>query len=138
MNGLKGKWLVAFIVVILLSGGATAMAHGGDTAKNGKSDNSMAGMDMSGKDHNMDMSGSQKNDSMAGMDMSGKDKNMDMSGTKNDDNMAGMDMGGGPVKETPPNMKILGTFGVVNLLFILMGIWNKWFRRKDGAYVSSK
>lgn len=76
--------------------------------------------------------------SMEGMDMSGKDKNMDMSGTKKDDNMAGMDMGEGPIKETPPNAKILGTYGAVNASFILIGIWNKWFRRKDGSNVYSK
>lgn len=34
------------------------------------------------------------------------------------------------VKETPPNYKVLGTYGIVNLSFILIGIWNKWIRRK--------
>lgn len=38
--------------------------------------------------------------------------------------------GHGPVVETPPNYKILGTYGAVNLAFILIGIWNKWFRRR--------
>ncbi|WP_223592138.1 hypothetical protein [Neobacillus bataviensis] len=36
----------------------------------------------------------------------------------------------GPVIETPPNYKVLGTYGAVNLAFIAVGIWNKWFRRK--------
>lgn len=36
----------------------------------------------------------------------------------------------GPVVETPPNYKVLGTYGAVNLSFILIGVWNKWFRRK--------
>lgn len=36
----------------------------------------------------------------------------------------------GPVVETPPNYKVLGTYGAVNLSFILKGVWNKWFRRK--------
>ncbi|MHC0035687.1 hypothetical protein [Pseudoneobacillus sp. C159] len=36
----------------------------------------------------------------------------------------------GPVVETPPNDKILGTYGAVNLSFILIGVWNKWFRRR--------
>jgi hypothetical protein len=36
----------------------------------------------------------------------------------------------GPVVETPPNYKILGTYGAVNLSFIMIGVWNKWFRRK--------
>jgi hypothetical protein len=42
------------------------------------------------------------------------------------------DSGGhhGPVVETPPNYKILGTFGAVNLSFIFIGVWNKWFRRR--------
>ncbi|MFB6469449.1 hypothetical protein ACE38V_22195 [Cytobacillus sp. Hz8] len=35
-----------------------------------------------------------------------------------------------PVKETPPNYKVLGTYGAVNLSFILIGVWNKWIRRK--------
>jgi hypothetical protein len=36
----------------------------------------------------------------------------------------------GPVVETPSNYKVLGSYGAVNLSFILIGIWNKWFRRK--------
>lgn len=35
-----------------------------------------------------------------------------------------------PVMETPPNYKVLGTYGAVNAAFIFIGIWNKWFRRK--------
>lgn len=52
--------------------------------------------------------------------------------------MAGMDMGENTMKETPPNMKILGIYGAVNAAFIIIGVWNKWYRRKDGSYVSSK
>jgi hypothetical protein len=36
----------------------------------------------------------------------------------------------GPVVETLPNYKVLGSYGAVNLSFILIGVWNKWFRRK--------
>jgi hypothetical protein len=36
----------------------------------------------------------------------------------------------GPVVETPPNYKVLGSYGAANLSFILIGVWNKWFRRK--------
>lgn len=36
----------------------------------------------------------------------------------------------GPVVETPPNYKVLGTYGALNFSFILIGVWNKWFRRK--------
>lgn len=39
--------------------------------------------------------------------------------------------GGGPVIETPPNYKALGAFGAINAGFILIGIWNKWLRRKE-------
>jgi hypothetical protein len=54
------------------------------------------------------------------------------------DNHSGHEEGGheseghhGPVVETPPNYKVLGTYGAVNLSFILIGVWNKWFRRKE-------
>lgn len=73
---------------------------------------------------------------MKGMDMSG---NQDMKGS----NQGGMDMekdgqSPDPVKEQAPNVKVLGTYGVINLLFIVIGVWNKWFRRKDGPHVTSK
>ena len=106
------------------------MAHEGDMKMpstsglngSGNSDSSMEGMDMSGKDKNMDMSN---------MDMNGKDKNMDMSGTHSHNSMPGMEEK--PLKETLPNAKVLGTYGAVNAAFIIIGVWNKWFRRKDGS-----
>ncbi|MEH7300690.1 hypothetical protein [Neobacillus drentensis] len=77
-----------------------------------------------------------------GMDMdhesSSDHEGMDMDHGSGSD-MEGMDMEGGshehhgPVVETPPNYKILGTYGAVNLAFILIGIWNKWFRRNGGV-----
>lgn len=42
------------------------------------------------------------------------------------------------INETPPNMKILGAFGVVNLAFIAVGNWKKRFRGKVDANVKSK
>ncbi|MCM3114199.1 hypothetical protein M3610_02690 [Neobacillus sp. MER 74] len=36
----------------------------------------------------------------------------------------------GPLVESPPNYKVLGSYGAVNLLFVLIGVWNRWFRRK--------
>jgi hypothetical protein len=39
--------------------------------------------------------------------------------------------GGANLIEKPANMKVLGTFGAINLSFILIGIWNKWFTRKE-------
>ncbi|MFX3623324.1 MAG: hypothetical protein ACE3JP_04580 [Ectobacillus sp.] len=37
---------------------------------------------------------------------------------------------GEPVVETPPNYQILGAFGTVNAGLLLIGLWNKWLRRK--------
>jgi hypothetical protein len=130
VNVLKVKLLLMIFLMIVFSSGRMAMAHGDDQKMqstsslngNGQSGNTMEGMDMSGKDKNMDMSG--------------KDKNMDMSGSKEGDSMEGMDMEEGghgheAVKEKPANQKVLGAFGAVNLSFIVIGVWNKWFRRKD-------
>lgn len=41
--------------------------------------------------------------------------------------------GGGDIVEKPGNVMVLGTFGAINLSFILIGIWNKWFRRREEA-----
>lgn len=35
------------------------------------------------------------------------------------------------VVETPPNVPVLATFGAINAAFIMLGIWNKWFRKKE-------
>jgi hypothetical protein len=35
------------------------------------------------------------------------------------------------VVETPPNIPVLSTFGAINAAFILFGVWNKWFRKKE-------
>jgi hypothetical protein len=124
VNALKVKIIVLALLVFILTGGGMALASNG----NGNSSNSMQGMDMSGKDKNMDMSN---------VDVGGKEKNTDMSGS-NMDNMPGMDMGDKPIKEIPPNAKVLGTYGAVNAAFIMIGVWNKWFRRKDGTDGNSK
>lgn len=135
---MKFKIIAAAIIIIVFSSAGMAMAASG--TQNGKTNNSMPGMDMSGSSSSsmsgMDMNGSSSS-SMSGMDMNGS-SNSSMSGSNSADSMPGMDMGGGPVKETPPNMKVLGTYGAVNLVFIIIGIWNKWFRRKGGLNVSSK
>ncbi|MNC31654.1 hypothetical protein D3C75_799820 [compost metagenome] len=39
--------------------------------------------------------------------------------------------GHGNVVETPPNIPVLTTFGAINVAFILFGVWNKWFRKKE-------
>jgi hypothetical protein len=133
VNVLKGKYLLVIALILVLSGGRIAMAHGGDM-QHTPSTSHLKGSDKSGSSmEGMDMSGS--NSDMEGMDMSGSNSDMegmDMSGSSND--MQGMDMGHEPVKETPANVKVLGTYGAVNLAFILVGIWNKWFRRKGDSH----
>jgi len=37
------------------------------------------------------------------------------------------------VVETPPNYKVLGGFAFVNLLFIMIGVYMKWFYRKGAS-----
>lgn len=39
----------------------------------------------------------------------------------------------GNVVETPPNIPVLAAFGAVNGAFLLIGVWNKWFRKRKGA-----
>jgi hypothetical protein len=121
VNVLKVKLLLMIFLMIVFSSGRMAMAHGDDQKM--QSTSSLNGNGQSGN-------------TMEGMDMSGKDKNMDMSGSKEGDSMEGMDMEEGghgheAVKEKPANQKVLGAFGAVNLSFIVLGVWNKWFRRKD-------
>ena len=108
---MKLKWLIMIIIVVVFSGGRVAMAEEGH--QHSKSQSS--------SEHNMD-----------GMDMSG-----DQSKASQDD-MEGMDMGHEPVVEKPANVKVLGTYGAVNLSFILIGVWNKWFRRKGDLNGNSK
>lgn len=126
---MKKRMLVMVLFVFaLFSGSGLVMAHGSGSMGNMQG-NSMQGMDMSGKDKNMDMSG--------------KDKNMDMGSTNQQKDMQGMNMAGdshssAAVKEKPANLKILGTYGAVNLSFIVIGIWNKWFRREDESDGNTK
>ncbi|NRD76470.1 hypothetical protein HPT25_03065 [Bacillus sp. BRMEA1] len=115
--------MVLVIFIIVFFGGTVAMAHG-----SGQMAPSTANLNGNNRSGN----------SMAGMDMRGKDQNMNMNGYKQNDNMAGMDMEGKTIRETPPNAKVLGTYGAVNASFIVFGIWNKWFRRKDDTNGHSK
>jgi hypothetical protein len=134
VNVLKLKVAIIAFFLFTFIGGGMAFANGEHkTNSNTETQSTMKGMDMSGKDKDMDMST---------MDMDGKDKNMDMSGSNSNDDMEGMNMEDGhshePVKEVPPNAKVLGTYGAVNLAFIIIGVWNKVFRRKDVSNVNSK
>jgi len=45
---------------------------------------------------------------------------------------------GGEVIETPPNYKVLSVFGAINLSFIVIGLWNKRWRRKVELNVNGR
>ncbi|MEH7118032.1 hypothetical protein V7128_11505 [Neobacillus vireti] len=140
---MKGKWLFLIILLVVFSGGRIALADG-DHSKvpstsnlNGQSKNNMKGMDMSGGNH------SETHGKGSISEHSSSDGH-DMEEMTEGEDMEGMDMEGSgghshePVKEEPANLKVLGTFGAVNLSFIIIGVWNKWFRRKDGSSGNSK
>lgn len=128
---LNRKILLIFTLVISLSSAKIAMAN-----ENHQNQYYLASSGQ-GTNHSHDInSGSD----MKGMDMSG---NQSMKDSNQGDNMSGMDMekdgqSHDPVQEQAPNVKVLGTYGVINLLLIVIGVWNKWFRRKDGLHVASK
>lgn len=37
------------------------------------------------------------------------------------------------VVETPANFTILGIFATINLLFIMIGVWMKWSKKKEAT-----
>ncbi|MDP4169311.1 MAG: hypothetical protein Q8906_01800 [Bacillota bacterium] len=135
-----------------IKGDMSGMDMSGSNAKDSKSishndsnsgmkkGDDMSGMDMKGDMSGMDMSGSNAKDSKSTSHSDSHNKSSrDTSGMKKGDDMAGMDMGNHePVKETPPNIKVLGTFGVINFSFIALGIWAKFFRRKGGSGGNTK
>jgi hypothetical protein len=137
---LKKLYLLIFTLVFIFSFDVRALADEGhshtpnlkqatENLKNSGSksqDASSEGDDMEGMNHD------------SGTDMEGMnhDSGTDMEGMNHD---SGTDMEGSGgethdhhavVVEVPPNYKVLGTFGAVNLSFILIGVWNKWVRRK--------
>ncbi|ULT58763.1 hypothetical protein L1999_09640 [Neobacillus drentensis] len=135
---MKGKWLLMIILVVVFSGGRIALADGDhgkapSTANLNGQEHDMEGMDMSGGSNTESTSSDHKTS-----------EGHDMEGMTEGEDMEGMNMEGSrghshePVKEEPANLKVLGTFGAVNLSFIVIGIWNKWFRRKDGSNGNSK
>lgn len=112
MESLKRIFLILFAVAFVLSFDLRAFADEGHS-HDAKMDHETMNHDEMKMDHEgMDMEHS------SGSDMEG----MDMDGGNQDHH--------GQVVESPPNYKVLGTYGAVNLLFILIGIWNKWFKRK--------
>ncbi|RHW38889.1 hypothetical protein D1B31_12965 [Neobacillus notoginsengisoli] len=106
------KWLSLLLgLVIILSFNPIASAHQGQSG-------------------NQDVLNAAQKFRNGGNGLSDQGNGSKVSGTHNHDGSGSA--GGhshGPVVETPPNMKILGTFGGINLSFIFIGIWNKRFRR---------
>lgn len=64
---------------------------------------------------------------------SGTDTQADSAGTHEEPASGGHGSHGSHenVVETPPNVPVLAAFGAINAAFILFGIWNKWFRKKE-------
>lgn len=65
-------------------------------------------------------------------------QNMNMTPDEHQNMNGGAEQSGGhggheDVVETPPNLPVLGTFAAINGAFLLVGIWNKWIRKKGGA-----
>jgi hypothetical protein len=134
---LKRGFLFLFAIAFIFSFDIRALADEGhshdqnikkaaENFKNGKSNenesmNHDSGSDMEGMDHGSgsDMEGMNHG---SGSDMEGMDMESESNGESHEHHEA--------VVETPPNYKILGTYGAVNLSFIIIGVWNKWFRRK--------
>ncbi|HLO12839.1 MAG TPA: hypothetical protein VK190_11575 [Pseudoneobacillus sp.] len=124
----------------------------GDHEMNMDEGHNMDGMNMDGdhemnmdEGHNMDGMNMDENHDKDSMKDSDEGHSHDMDGMSGDDDMEGMDMGGGthshghgPVIETPPNAKVLGTFGAINASFLVIGLWNKFLRRKGGSNGTSK
>jgi hypothetical protein len=112
VESLKRIFLFLFAVAFVLSFDLRAFADEGHS-HDAKMDHETMNKDEMKMNHEgMDMEHSSGSD-MEGMDMDGGNQNHH-----------------GQVVESPPNYKVLGTYGAVNLLFILIGIWNKWFKRK--------
>lgn len=145
VNDLKLKWLVILALVFVLSGGRIAMADGGHnmnsstSSQNEHSDQNMDAMDMGDEHGTKNMDGMEEKDMNDANETKEKQSKVekDSHEPKESPDMEGMKMEGSdehghePVKEKPANMKVLGTYGAVNLSFIVIGVWNKWFRRKD-------
>jgi hypothetical protein len=126
---LKKLYLLIFTLVFIFSFDVRALADEGHSHT----------PNLKQATENLKNSGSKSQDaSSEGDDMEGMnhDSGTDMEGMNHD---SGTDMEGtggethdhhAAVVEVPPNYKVLGTFGAVNLSFILIGVWNKWVRRK--------
>ncbi|MDR7236021.1 hypothetical protein [Neobacillus drentensis] len=143
---MKKLFLFIFAIAFIFSFDVRALADEGHShtpnvkqaTENLKKDHDESGGEDATMDHESgtDMEG-MNHDSGTDMEGMNHDSGTDMEGMNHETES---DMVGGSssdvhdhhaaVVETPPNYKVLGTYGAVNLLFILIGVWNKWFRRK--------
>lgn len=111
--------MMAIVGFLLFAGTAYAA---GDT----KSDAQLNG------DHGTQMQQDAKGDAKSHNMTPEENSNMDMN--MNMDQMEGNSGSHGAHKEvveTPPNTPVLATFGAINAAFLLIGVWNKWFRKKE-------
>jgi hypothetical protein len=123
-------WLARIIVFlfaigIILSNSHLAFADGG--MENGKKNVSEV------KNSTQKESNSGHSESKKQMDSSkgeSDEMEMEMGGSNKSSDTGSGHEESGPKVDAPPNYKVLGTYGAVNLSFILIGIWNKWIRRK--------
>ena len=112
------KFLLSSACVIVIGMGANPVVKAETAQKDAKQMQNMPGM--SNEEHQQ----------MANMPEMTSKQHQQMG------NMPGMNTGSEGHKhshggiETPPNGTVLGTFALINALFILIGIWNKYLRRK--------
>ncbi|MGG7618456.1 hypothetical protein [Bacillus coreaensis] len=62
----------------------------------------------------------------------------DSHNTEEDDHAAEEGHGSEEITESAPNYLVLSIFGLINLTFILIGIWNKLIRRRGNKNVYAK
>jgi hypothetical protein len=142
---LKKLFLSFFVIAFIFTFNVTALAdkgHSDDSQLKQATDNFRKGTNTEQKEHSDgDTHQESGDDHGEGSSTSGHtETEAHRAGTDQDENHSDAegdhssdetdDGHHGPVVEAPPNYKVLGSFGVVNLSFILIGVWNKWFRRK--------
>ena len=133
------RWVLPLIVILFFTYPGLGLATSNHDSNNGESSYSSEMPNMNMQEHNQmqtDSSIEHSNQQEGGSD-SHSDVNSFTSGTDTDTHTStnsssegGEHSHGQPVVETPPNYWVLGTFGAINAGFLLIGVWNKWFRRR--------
>lgn len=130
------KWLLPLIVIIFFAYPGLSLATSNhDSENNGGSSHSSEMPDMSTQEHNQMQTDSSAEHSDQHEESLDSHSNADHPTSGTDTHTSANSEGGEhshgtAVVETPPNYRVLGTFGAINAFFLLIGAWNKWFRRK--------